>query len=283
MKNKNLSHDFGYENLPSDRKAQFFDIFKNEWKTLFLIGLWLLVGALPYIVVFVFRFFGYSFMVSACQEAGLSEADTNMRLVFFNLIVDAINVLSYVALSFVLAGSSRVFRNLIFNDGVLFKDDFIRGIKDTWLSYFIICIIFGVIKSGVNFAINISNQTGNMTTLILSGVLLISFYVVIAPMMAFMVEMNQIYQITLLNNLKASIKMSLINVLIVFLFALPLYFAQYISFIAILFVDILIICIMFLILGPIYLLLWKLFVISRFDKYINQSDYPDFYRKGLSK
>ena len=143
--------------------------------------------------------------------------------------------------------------------------------------------MFGAIKSGVNYLINLSNMNGNITYLILSGFLLIAFYLVIVPSFAFFFSLKQTYQITFANAVKSSIKMSIVSLLVVLLFALPLYFAQYISFIAVLFVGILLICIMFLILGPLYLLLWKLYVAHIFDKYINFENYPDFYRKGLSK
>ena len=283
MKNKSINHEFTYQDLPRNRRSQFLDILKNEWKTLLMIGLWLLIGAIPYIVIFVGRFLGYSFLLGAYQEAGLSQEEINLRLVIFNLIVDGVNVISFVALAIPLAGSSRVFKNLVYGEGILFKDDFIKGIKENVLMYIVLCFVFGVIKSGVTYLINFSNTNGNTVYLILSGFLLIAFYIFIVPSMALFANLKQTYQITFINAVKASIKMSIVSLLVVLLFVIPLYFAQYISFIAILFVGILLICIIFMILGPLYLLLWKLYIAYLFDKYINSTSYPDFYHKGLAK
>lgn len=283
MKNKNLGREFTYQDLPRSRRSQFSDIFKNEWRTLLLIGLWLLISAIPYLVVFVGRFLGYSFLLGAYQEAGISQEEINLRLVIFNLIVDAVNIFSFIVLAIPLAGSSRVFRNLVYGEGILFKDDFIKGVKDNVLMYIVLCFIFGAIKSGVNYLINFSNMNGNMFYLIMSGFLLIAFYLLIVPALALFANLKQTYQITFMNAVKTSIKMSIVSFIVVLLFAFPLYFAQYISFIAVLFVGVLLICIIFLILGPLYLLLWKLYIAHLFDKYINSTSYPDFYRKGLAK
>ena len=283
MKNKKINHEFTYQDLPKNRRFQFLDILKNEWKTLIMIGLWFLVGAIPYIVIFVCRFLGYSFLLGAYQEAGMSQEEINLRLVIFNLIVDGTNIIAFIVLAIPLAGSSRVFRNLVYGEGILFKDDFIKGIKENVLMYIILCFLFGAIKSGVNYLINFSNANGNTVYLIFSGFLLIAFYIFIVPSLALFANLKQTYKITFFNAAKASIKMSIVSLLVVLLFAIPLYFAQYISFVAILFVAILLICIIFLILGPLYLLLWKLYIAHLFDKYINSTNYLDFYHKGLAK
>ena len=46
-------NDFTNTNLPLTRKRQFFDILKNEWRTILLLSLIGLAFALPYIVCLI--------------------------------------------------------------------------------------------------------------------------------------------------------------------------------------------------------------------------------------
>lgn len=282
MKNNNLSHDFSYNNLPLHRRGQFLDIIKNEWKTLLLLGLWFLIAAIPYIVIYALKFYGYSFLLGAYQEAGISEEEIYNNLLIYNLIADSVNVISYIPFAIVFAGASRIYRNLIYDEGILFKEDFIKGIKTMFKYYIVIMLIYGVIKIGVNFTVNMSNLTGDIFTLILSGFLLIAFYVVIVPSLSFICNLQQIYKISIFNSIRSSVKMTFSSIFIAFLFVLPLYFVQYISIIAVLLFEILILIMIVLLIIPVYLLGWKLFVAYLFDKFINLDNYPDFYRKGLA-
>ena len=46
-RNKYRDSEFTENDLPLNRRSQFFDIVKNDWKTLLLIGVVLLVSSIP--------------------------------------------------------------------------------------------------------------------------------------------------------------------------------------------------------------------------------------------
>ena len=50
-RNKYRKDDFSINDLPLTRRKQFFDIFKNDWKTLLLLGLILLLFSIPYLAI----------------------------------------------------------------------------------------------------------------------------------------------------------------------------------------------------------------------------------------
>ena len=49
--------DFELNDLPLNRRQQFFDIIKNDWKTLLWMGLILLFFSLPYLSIDVLHWF----------------------------------------------------------------------------------------------------------------------------------------------------------------------------------------------------------------------------------
>ncbi|MGI6713863.1 MAG: hypothetical protein ACOX3K_02245 [Bacilli bacterium] len=283
---KKIKHpkaDFTSSLLPQTRREQFKDLFKNEWKTLLALGFILFLFALPYLVLYAFRFFYAAFYSSALIEGGLDERTIQFNMIIFHALFDLGTIIPYSVLSLGLAGTMRVMSNLVYGEGVLFKDDFINGIKKAWKAYLFAAIIFGLVKAVYSFGSNYLTFEGSTLSAILNGVLVIVVYLFVVPTMMLMLELNSTYNITFINNIQASFKFTVLTLIPTGLFSIGLFFVLYLSNISQLFIIILIISILIIVIVPIYLLLWKLFIAHIFDKFINVHDYLEFYRKGLAK
>jgi len=282
-KTKYSQENFTAALLPSTRRAQFKDLFKNEWKTLLGIGFWLFIFAIPYILFYCGRFVGTEFYLSALQEEGLDEKTIGFSNIVFQLIFDGANIIPYICFAIGLAGTNRILSNLIYNEGVLFKDDFITGIKKNSKSYIICAVIFAFSKALYRFGTGYLALNTSVMNSILSGVLIIAIYLIIVPILMYSVELNARYNMAFKNLVKASATFSLITIIPTGIFSIFLFFVLYLALIAQLFVIILIIIIITIVILPFYILLWRLYIAYAFDKHININDYPDFYRRGLSK
>jgi len=282
-KNKYSDKNFNVSLLPSTRKEQFKDLMKNEWKTILGIGFILFLFAIPYIGLFVFRFVASEFYMSALINGGVEDSVIAFNFVIFRLIFDAANIISYCIIGVGLAGASRVFFNLIYGEGILFKDDYISGIKKNYKTYIIAAIIYSIFKTLFRLVSGLLSLTNTTGYSILYGVLIIVTYVFIVPVIFMMVNLNTLYKIKISNNFKTSSSYVLTSFIPIGLFTILLFFVLYLPLIAQLFIIILIICIITIFVVPIYLLVWKLYLAYLFDRNINETQYPDFYKKGLSK
>mgnify|MGYP003297642874 CR=1 FL=1 len=280
---KQAENDFSEALLPSTRRQQFKDLLKNEWKTLLTIGLLLLLFSLPYIGIYIFRYISASLYTSYLFDGGYTEHQVSFNLMIFHLIFDGFNIVSYVSISICLAGVFRVLDNLVLGEGILFKDDFILGIKKNWKSFVVCGVIFALIKALYRFSTNFFNYDGSTGKTILTGLMIIIVYLFLIPVLIYSVSLRSKYKITINNTFKAASKFSIVTIIPFGIFTILLFFVLYFSLIAQVFILGILICIIVVLVVPIYVLLVHLYVTFVFDKYINQYDYPDIYRKGLSK
>jgi len=269
--------------LPATRKEQFKDLFKNEWKTIFSIGFLLLVFAIPYIGLYGFRYVVSSFYMSALKDGGASEETIGFNFIIFRLIFDAGNIIPYSIFAIGLSGCSRIFSNLIYGEGILFKEDFNLGVKKYWKTYLVGAIAFTVFKLMFRLITGLLQYLNSTGFSIIYGVAIIAMYLFIVPVIMYMVVLNTRYNITFRNNFRTASSFTLMTIIPVGIFTILLFFVLYLPLIAQLFVIILVIGIITMFIVPIYILLWRLYIAHVFDKHINQQQYPDFYRKGLSK
>ena len=81
-RSKYRKEDFSLSDLPDNRGKQFFDIFKNDWKTLLLSGLILLIFSLPFLTLEFFHRF-----VSINLPFSRVPADFRLRMKYTEIFI----------------------------------------------------------------------------------------------------------------------------------------------------------------------------------------------------
>ncbi len=142
---KSSAEDFSFKGLPNSRRRQFFDCLKNRW------GLFLEVG-----VVFAFASLLLVGLIYAqdlvshniAHDASLDEASRSSQLSSMSLVFASLFGLLIFFFTLPLGGFLRVYRSLIFGEGVFFFSDFKKGFKGTWK----LTLALGLLLGGGYFA-----------------------------------------------------------------------------------------------------------------------------------
>ena len=134
-KNFAADRDFTEEMLPNNRKTQFFMIIRNRIPLLFKASIVTFVFFIPILIAMSFRVSVNNSFYRRFQTGDISYE------VFQNYILytDFWSVLIYVpclaVASLGLSGLNRLTHQLVFGEGIIFKDDFFLGIKNNWKQY----------------------------------------------------------------------------------------------------------------------------------------------------
>ena len=275
MKKKASRIDYSKSMLPRSRREQFLDCFKMNYLTLLKCGLMLLLFFAPLLAFSVFMDFYYvSLMSHAAEEVKQTE------MIFLLIYSGGLIVLSILAIVG-LSGIIRVLRNLIWGEGIFFKDDFVDGIKENAPKNIVFYLIFGVFFELAFFVFCIFREN----IIALFGIIL--FALVFLPIYFWIMLLNNTYNSKwggLLRNglffFVKSIGWSMLGILV---FLLPsalelLLFASF-GFVWLKYV-ILVLIIVFV--YPIIVLITILYSTAKFDEYINKDYYPDYFLRGLN-
>lgn len=281
MKMKYASKDFEELALPKTRFKQFGSILKLEWRTLLKIGLLLLVFFLIFFALEIGKWAINNAYYRALQEAGkLEDYEAARKMVHF--FYSIILIIPFTLIAVGLSGLIRVIQHLVYGDGVLFKEDFLTGVKLNVKQYLFITIFFWVIHFIVQ--VNITFVSGiDILSQIVQGVSIGIEYALVVPIVLFFIAGGSTYKLKFKENLSNSSKLVFASLIIVILFSFSIYGLTYLNMISNIAIRVLVQALVVLIVGPIYLLAWYTYAFSRFDKYINLENYPEFYRKGLRK
>lgn len=271
--------DFELNDLPLNRRQQFFDIVKNDWKTLLWMGLILLFFSLPYLSVDVLHWFIKGNLPTQLADDGGTPEMIASGIMLTDIIYEATLVVATLFIAVPLAGIARVFKRLVHGEGVLFKNDFFDGIKMNCWQFLVLMFIYAVLRFLVQIVFIYIQGIPYMAEIVY-GVSMAILYIVFVPILLFMFAEGSIYKMKFMMNFKNSSQLAFNSILWMMIFSaliFGVYFMRYINHpILRVGLDALII-----LLSPLYLLALSLFTMSRFDKYINQENYPDIYRKGL--
>lgn len=278
-RNKYRVDDFGIDDLPLNRRAQFFDILKNEWKTLLLMGAILLVFSIPYLSIDVLHWFIKVNLPEQLKSDGGTPEMIASGKMLTEIIYEAALVVASLFVAIPLSGVARVNKRLVHGEGVLFKSDFFDGIKMNIWQFMSLMFIYGVLRFANQIVFIYIKDIPYMAEIVY-GVSTGILHIVFVPILLFMFAESSIYKMKFFTNFKNSSQLAFNSILLMLIFSFiifAVYFLRYI-FNPILRVGIEALIIL---LSPLYLLSLSLFTMSRFDKYINKEHYPEIYRKGL--
>lgn len=278
-RNKYRKDDFSINDLPLTRRKQFFDIFKNDWKTLLLLGLILLLFSIPYLAIDgIHWFIKFNLPTQLYGDEGTEEM-VNQAMKLTEILYEACLVISSLFISIALAGSARVLKRLVHAEGVLFKEDFFQGIKMNSLQFLLLMFIYSSLRFASR-AVYIYISDIPIYSDIVLGVSTGILFLLFVPILLFMFSECSIYKMKFITNFKNSYQLAIHSYLWIVIFSIIIfgvYFMRYIEHpILRIGLDSLLI-----LLSPIYLLSLSLFTMSKFDIFINKDNYKDIYRKGL--
>ena len=278
-RNKYRKDDFSINDLPLTRRKQFFDIFKNDWKTLLLLGLILLLFSIPYLAIDGIHWFIKFNLPTQLYGDEVTEEMVNQAMKLTEILYEVCLVITSLFVSIALAGSARVLKRLVHAEGVLFKEDFFQGIKMNSLQFLLLMFIYSSLRFASR-AVYIYISDIPIYSDIVLGVSTGILFLLFVPILLFMFSECSIYKMKFITNFKNSYQLAIHSYLWIVIFSIIIfgvYFMRYIEHpILRIGLDSLII-----LLSPIYLLSLSLFTMSKFDIFINKDNYKDIYRKGL--
>lgn len=278
-RSKYRKEDFALSDLPDNRGKQFFDIFKNDWKTLLLSGLILLIFSLPFLTLEFFHWFIVINLPIQLQSQGIDETTIYSSLQLTEVIYELGLILCNLIFAVSLAGLARVLKRLVHGEGVLFRDDFFTGIKQNVGHFLLLMFIYSFLRFATQFTYIYIKDIPIVSEIVIgisTGILFILF----VPIILFMFAQDAIYKMNIWTNFKNSYQLAIRSILVMLIFSLLIFGTYFIRYIPLIYVE-LIVWGFIIIISPLYFLSLSLFTMSKFDRYINKDNYPEVYRKGL--
>lgn len=268
--------DFTLENLPKNRLSLFFDVLKNNWRKLLLIGLFFLLSVFPLIGInFYFDTVNYSFY----NDLLIGKIDQQTYREYYNLNIllnGCFSALAILLASIPLAGLMKIIKRLVFLDPVFFKEDFLSGIKENGAFFVLIGLNASIFIAFDSLVLLL--QTSNVVKGIAIGV----SFVFVFPILLIMLSMVPIYKVKFiscwLNSFKLYIKHFPFNILMTAVVLSP-FALSFIQIIAVKYIIIVCVC---LLISPLLLVGLFDYCCYMFDESINKAQYPNYYRKGLA-
>ncbi len=252
--------------LPINRVELFFDVIKQRWRLLILLGFFFFLSILPLLAILVLRrVFAYS-------------SNDNYQFFVSNWFFFLIASFSMMLIGIPLGGILKNLKHLSYEEPIFLKDDFMQGIKDSFLPLFLVIFIFSIL-----FFLNISVCLFPTAHIVFKGIAVGALVFVFFPYLMVLVNQISVYSNTMKdyfhNSLLIFIKnyfkvllVSVINLLPVFLFLIGN-------------VVILSTCLVFyfILINPFVLIFDVICFNYIFDISINKKYYPAIFEKGLFK
>lgn len=273
--------DFSPEKLPSNRAKLFSYMITNKFFKIYKNHILIVLFFLPLIIWGVLTM-EYTDMVFSLDP---KEGITHFIEYWFTVYVTAIPMW---AIAFVgLAGGLNVLKKLAWNDPVIFKTDFIRGIKLSGKQLAAIGALWGTAFAFIRYAIDWLSfyyKVFDDSYSVVFGIFVCLFLLVVTICYTvYMTCMASMYNVTFKQLLIGTFKLYFADFFlstgIILLSLSPIIILLSVGFaITTLLAYLLSLCLLIgIIILPMFLV-----CLHTFDRVINKKDYPDFYGRGLS-
>lgn len=272
-KMKCATEDYTANDLPLTRKDVFFECYKEHFSLLFRIGLVCLLTLLP---AFIVMFMKDLYIISATSTLPEQTEESMLEIYYSaNAVYGLMEIGAFVFFGILFAGVVQLLRQLLWNEPIFFGDDFKNGLKNNALRFGTAAFLLATI----NYLLNM--LTESLWTYTLSG----GFVVLILPVAVWFGLQNIYYQVGVFGSVKNAILMYTQT----FPATMLLFMATIIPFwlvtnlISFVFIKLIVLLVMALFYVVPLTMCWILYALHIFDKYINQEQYPEIYRKGMRK
>lgn len=275
-KQKAAIAEFTEEQLPHNRRMQFFDCLKLRFTLFLRSGLVLLLFTVPCIILGVYRDFTLIGFTSQLKAGEITRDMYDKMLSSINMVVSGINIVCLTVVSVGVAGIARVFRRLIWGEPVFFRQDFVAGIKSNGKSYALIFFLAGVVCFIDNLVASFQFPS-ELVKYIPWGISI----VLLLPLALFVLAQTLIYTNKAGVLLKNSCILFIKSAPITLLFLLVLVLPAAAQFIPLVFVKFALYVLLIVFALPFYIFALLLYDVSLFDRFINKELYPQLYKRGL--
>ena len=209
----------------------------------------------------------------------IDESSVKGYLLSISITYDFINIFLYMIFSIGIAGIVRVFKMLLWGEGVLFGGDFIEGIKVNYKSYLGLFFLIGsVVFLNNTILIMFKDTQVGLTSYLPWAISLVMLLPILLFYFSEIIYYQNSFLLNLINGTKLYLSSSLKTLLIAMILVISSLPVILFSYILIRFILILIWTILVL---PILICGWILYSNELFDKYINCNQYPEIVNKGL--
>ena len=280
---KSKKQDFTVLDLPHNRFQVFFDLLKTRYEIFLMISGMLFMFLIPFvvleIVITIFSNNAYSNYIN--ETISLLQYQTQVFQI--NLIFGFLEIIALFIFCVGLSGISRIIKRLVFYESIQFKEDFVLGIKNNFVQNFIVFLIFGVIYfiSRLLIVYQQVNGINDFLTTILLYLPSILGFVLILPILIFVIIQNTIYSNKFNQNIKNGaffyFKTGPITLGVLILLVSP--------FLLLLIRNIYsyLICLLVLLLIylPLAIVIFHIYSMWVFDKFLNKYQFQQIYDKGI--
>ncbi|HAS56626.1 MAG TPA: hypothetical protein DCR94_05255 [Firmicutes bacterium] len=273
MKRAIRSKEFDKNDLPSTRKEQFFDLFRHRFFFLLGLGVLLLLFFIPFFASIVYK----DLAILSINQSEMDANDKAASLLFISLLFSFLAMLGLLIFSIGLSGVMKLLKQLIYDEPIFFKDDFLTGIKENYKSFLLLSFFAGLL-----------NLISNVIGILFDNVLLLKIifpalnFVLFYPVIFVAFFLASTYSNRLLVTLRSSLLIYIKHFPSVFLCFALVYGVSFYQYIDIMLLKYLLIVFTLLLYFPILLLSSYLNQIRIYDYLINKDQFPSYYLKGLS-
>ncbi|XFA99029.1 hypothetical protein ACAG96_00260 [Candidatus Izemoplasma sp. B36] len=282
-KNKKAKTDFTIENLPSNRLESFWDIIRNHFSKILELGFILFVSSIPIIINTIITNINVVGIENDYSLGLITETDAINQIFSIYNISNLINIFLFLLIGFVLAGCIRIFRKLVWQEGLLFWQDFKVGIVQNYKPSMITLFIIGLLNFILQYLIRLLQMNPNLNgiNVILAIVIVITVYMV--PLSLMILVQTSIYDLPYTHKVKNGFLLAMRTAPKTFLFTIILIVPWSILLIKNNTFFLIALVVLFILFLPIEILGSFEYSISIFDTYINKDNYPTIYEKGIWK
>jgi len=275
-KNKVNPRNYTINDLPQNRKEQFFDLFKNRFRTLLWFGLVTMLFMIPLVAVMVYRDWTVIAISAKYQEGITSAEEASNQIGSVNRLAAGIYIPCFMIMFLGFAGPIRVLRQLIWGEPIFLKYDYFKGLKQNFGPYLFSGFIFGLF----NFIQELIRYSAANNKILIAIPLGLE-WLIIFPIIFVYMFVTTMYSSVNGSNFKVSAYLffrHLPTTLLLSLLSLGLYFLRFIQNPLIKYV---VMIFAFFIYLPIVVLISYLNEIRILDLRINPKDHPDLLNRGL--
>ena len=271
------SVDFNKAMLPHNRKELFFDIIKNHYRTLMVIGLILLLSSIPLLVISFLSDYQLSVLTADFLNGKYQEDVYRQNYISYSFYMNLFKAIALAILGVGVGSIIKVIKSLCYLEPVFLGYDLKSGLKNNWLSMSILFFIVGIFNATTMLLVS------TVDIPIVIGITISIIFIILYPPLMLVIPHIGIYT----NKFHKRIFRSFFMYVKYFLPTLGIYILTGLPFLLFLIPNIIIKYIVFVVLCifwiPISYLILFLFSSHVFDACINKYHFPDLVDKGINR
>lgn len=270
---KHASAPFLASSLPPNRRAEFGDLVKHRYKTLLLIGAFLLLFTLPALFIsFAVDYARNAYLTDAANQS-LSSSELYAGVAAIKELGDLYLIPAIIIIYLGFAGLIRIIHELIWGEGVFFFHDWLKGFRENWLAFLMVGALTGVIHylEGLIYDLAGLNIVVRLLPYLLDADL-------IWPIGLVFLSLSSIYKMKVGTRIYDGFVFFVKGFPFVLLFALGLLSPLLLNYINIVLLKYGLLIVIIFGIGPLYFLGFELYLAYLYDRYLNGAFLAQRYR-----